>query len=125
MSRKCEVSNKVFSTKGNLVRHKTKRTHTGDKPYECDVCKKRFSYSSHLAVHKRTHTGEKPYECDVCSKRFSRSGHLAVHKRTHTGEKPYECDVCNKRFLHSSHLLRIQVDRLMRIVVALVLTVVR
>ena len=97
-----EVSNKVFSTKGNLVAHK--RTHTREKPYECDVCNKIFSQSGDLVVHKRTHTGDKPYECDVCNKRFSQSGNLAAHKRTHTGDKPYECDVCNKRFLQSGDL---------------------
>ena len=75
MSRKCEVTNKVFSKKGNLVPHK--RTHTGDKPYECDVCNKRFPKLSNLTVHKRTHTADKPFECDVCKKRFSRSDHLA------------------------------------------------
>ena len=58
MSRKCEVNtNKVFSTKGNLVRHKTKRTHTGDKPYECDVCNKRFSKSSSLCTYHRLARG--------------------------------------------------------------------
>ena len=44
----------------------------------------------------RIHTNEKPYECDVCEKRFRQSGDLQRHKRMHTNEKPYECDVCEK-----------------------------
>ena len=42
----------------------------------------------------RIHTNEKPYECDVCEKRFRESGTLKSHMRIHTNEKPYECDVC-------------------------------
>ena len=98
----CDVCNKRFSQSSHLVTHK--RTHTGDKPYECDVCNKRFSRSSVLTLHKRTHTGDKPYECDVCNKRFSHSGNLTMHKRTHTGDKRYECDICKKRFSYSSIL---------------------
>jgi uncharacterized Zn-finger protein len=83
MSRKCEVCNKVFSTKGHLVRHK--RTHIGDKPYQCDVCNKSFSKSGTLIIHKRTHTGDKPYQCDVCNKSFSKSSTLPFI-REHTLE---------------------------------------
>ena len=40
------------------------------------MCEKVFQSPSHLARHMRTHTKEKPYECDVCEKRFRESGHL-------------------------------------------------
>ena len=66
-----------------------RRIHKGEKPYECEICKKTFSVSSALAMHKRIHTGEKPYECEICKKTFSKSSHLVDHKRIHTGEKPY------------------------------------
>ncbi|NXB50401.1 ZN551 protein, partial [Leucopsar rothschildi] len=55
-----------------------------------------FTHSSHLTDHQRTHTGERPYECDKCQKRFQSSSSLLRHYRIHLDERPYECPDCGK-----------------------------
>lgn len=74
------------------------RTHTGEKPYECEFCQQRFSFYQSLKSHLLLHTGEKPYKCDDCGMTFRQIGHLHGHRLTHTGQKNHKCDICSKTF---------------------------
>lgn len=45
-------------------------------------CNMTFTRSEHLARHIRKHTGERPFECVHCSRKFSRLDNLRQHKQT-------------------------------------------
>lgn len=96
--------NKKFMSKNKLQRHMT--THTGYKPFTCEICNDSFSAQQALDQHRRIHTGDKPYACEVpgCGKAFKQKSALTMHKRVHTGEKPLQCEVCGRTFGESSNL---------------------
>jgi uncharacterized Zn-finger protein len=54
---------------------------SGVRPYCCEVCQRRFSFSSALISHRLTHTGQKSHTCELCGKAFALSKNLKTHKR--------------------------------------------
>ncbi|XP_008302925.1 zinc finger and BTB domain-containing protein 40 [Stegastes partitus] len=85
---KCPTCNKVFTSAALLDKHKA--THTGTKPFSCDLCNKSYQQLSGLWYHNRTnhpdvfasHTRQLKtlVQCDVCFKFFPSASSLAKHQ---------------------------------------------
>ena len=49
----------------------TSLKHSNDeKQHVCENRGKSFTSKSNMIAHERIHSGNKPYDCDVCDKRF-------------------------------------------------------
>ncbi|XP_074600374.1 uncharacterized protein LOC141854548 [Brevipalpus obovatus] len=99
----CELCNKTFGHEVSLSQHRA--VHTAEKTFECKQCGKTFKRSSTLSTHLLIHSDTRPYPCQYCGKRFHQKSDMKKHTYIHTGEKPHKCSVCGKAFSQSSNLI--------------------
>ncbi|XP_051985201.1 zinc finger and BTB domain-containing protein 41 [Xyrauchen texanus] len=116
---KCPKCDKTFDRIGKYKSHT--RVHTGEKPFQCEICLQCYSTKSNLTVHKKKHESDAPvqkkeHKCPFCNKLHASKKTLGRHvKRFHpdhlqeflTQKKKREgwkCDICQKSFSRRPHL---------------------
>ena len=84
----CPICENFFSNKSNLKTH-ISSIHNKILPFKCPYtnCEKKYSSNIRLNVHIRTHTGIKPFKCNICNKSFNENGNLKAHMSRHEIKK--------------------------------------
>ncbi|KAL0965536.1 hypothetical protein UPYG_G00282560 [Umbra pygmaea] len=99
----CITCDKVFSTPHGLEVH-VRRSHSGTRPFGCNICRKTFGHAVSLEQHMNVHSQERSFECKMCGKTFKRSSTLSTHLLIHSDTRPYPCQYCGKRFHQKSDM---------------------
>ncbi|KAG8451611.1 hypothetical protein GDO86_003706 [Hymenochirus boettgeri] len=92
-----EAYAKIMGIKGSLGEDNLPIVH-----FKCPFCTHTVKRKADLKRHLLCHTGERPYPCQACGKRFTRLEHVRNHYRTiHEAVKPV-CRWCKRHVTEES-----------------------
>lgn len=98
----CSICGKRYNKKASLTEHLLKHGHGNSLKCPISGCQKIFTRSKRLTDHLNSHTGMKPYSCEICRKKYKSHASLKNHKATCLyGVK---CVHCEKTFSSHSVL---------------------
>ncbi|XP_061122749.1 zinc finger and BTB domain-containing protein 8B isoform X1 [Syngnathus typhle] len=73
------------------------------KLHKCPFCPYTAKQKGIMKRHLRCHTGERPFPCPMCGKRFTRQEHLRTHALSvHRHDLPMSCKSCRRIFYGST-----------------------
>ncbi|GLD63492.1 uncharacterized protein AKAME5_001510900 [Lates japonicus] len=78
----CPECGMVFKHYSVMEDHRRKHTDSA-RSHLCNICGKTFKYSSLLHQHQYLHTGQKPFRCPECGKKFAFAQNMKAHCRQH------------------------------------------
>ncbi|XP_076062024.1 uncharacterized protein LOC143037529 isoform X2 [Oratosquilla oratoria] len=103
----CSKCGKRYKSASSLVVHLKSHDEAHLSRFGCTECSLKFPYKSMLEIHRRRHTGERPYPCPKCGKKFKRMQQCRTHEKTmHGNVHKLVCLICGKSFLNKCGLTR-------------------
>ncbi|KAL6119450.1 zbtb48 [Pungitius sinensis] len=106
----CLICDKSFKSKYYLKVHN--RRHTGERPFGCLKCGKRYFRKENLLLHESRDCAKvQTHTCVTCSSTFNGKEELRLHVVSHTGNMPHKCSICPEQFMHkknlTSHMMKV------------------
>lgn len=102
------------------------RSHTKERPFSCDICKKSYATKAQIKFHINKHNGKSepllerdgkkkvnrfklkptPILCVICGQSLKSNSALVIHMRRHTGDRPFSCPECDKCYPQKGSLVK-------------------
>lgn len=100
----CHFCGKLIKGIDTINRHL--KTHTSERKFQCDICKKSYKTKFSLVNHLQTHK-EKTFTCEICAKVFHTASGLWIHiQYVHNKHKQklIKCSICEYRTLKTYNI---------------------